>query len=71
MKIPLTNLYKAPWIVCIERVFLLSVPNEEVRYDDEKEDRLVQEAKQKEIAKVEETKRIKELLGNLLLLYYV
>jgi N-terminal region of Chorein or VPS13 len=63
LKIPLTNLYKAPWIVCIERVFLLSVPNEEVGYDAEKEERLVQEAKQKEIAKVEEAKRLEALLG--------
>jgi vacuolar protein sorting-associated protein 13A/C len=63
LTIPWTNLYKAPWIVRIERVFLLSVPNEEVRYDADKEERLVQEAKQKEIAKVEEAKRLEALLG--------
>ncbi|XP_065344717.1 intermembrane lipid transfer protein Vps13 isoform X2 [Cloeon dipterum] len=64
LTIPWTNLYKAPWIVRIERVFLLSVPNEEVSYDAEKEDRLAQEAKQKEIAKVEEAKRLEELKGS-------
>jgi hypothetical protein len=65
LTIPWTNLYKAPWIVKIERVFLLSVPNEEVRYDPEKEERLAQEAKQKEIARVEEAKRLEELKGKI------
>ncbi|XP_059483152.1 intermembrane lipid transfer protein Vps13 isoform X2 [Neocloeon triangulifer] len=64
LTIPWTNLYKAPWIVRIERVFLLSVPNEEVRYDPEKEDRLAQEAKQKEIARVEEAKKFEDLKGS-------
>ena len=63
MTIPWTNLSNAPWVVRIERVFLLSVPNEEVRYNAEKEELLVQEAKQKEIAKVEEAIRDALLMG--------
>jgi hypothetical protein len=57
LTIPWTNLYKAPWVVRIERVFLLSVPLGEVRYDAEREEKLAQEAKQKELQKVEDAKR--------------
>lgn len=50
-------MYKAPWIVRIERVYLLSVPSEEVKYDASKEERIAQDNKQKELLQVEEAKK--------------
>lgn len=46
MKIPWKNLYAAPTEASIERLFLLVVPNQEIKYDPVKEEKWKQEAKQ-------------------------
>lgn len=57
LKIPWRNLYSAPVEASIERLYLLVVPNTEVKYDAEKEEKWQQEAKQAELQRVEEAKR--------------
>ncbi|KAL1140357.1 hypothetical protein AAG570_000289 [Ranatra chinensis] len=57
LQIPWKNLYGAPVIATIERLFLLVVPNQSVRYDKEKEEKWAEEAKQAELLKIEEAKK--------------
>ncbi|XP_075230691.1 vacuolar protein sorting 13C isoform X2 [Lycorma delicatula] len=57
LKIPWKNLYSAPTEASIEKLFLLVVPHQEIKYDPEKEEKWKQEAKQAEIAKVEAAKK--------------
>ncbi|XP_039291061.1 vacuolar protein sorting-associated protein 13 [Nilaparvata lugens] len=60
LKIPWKNLYSSPTEATVEKLFLLVVPNQDTRYDPEKEEKWKQEAKQAEIEKVEAAKK-KEL----------
>ncbi|XP_069674534.1 intermembrane lipid transfer protein Vps13 isoform X2 [Periplaneta americana] len=57
LKIPWKNLYSAPVEATIEGLFLLVVPNQEVKYDPIKEEKWSQEAKQAELTKIEEAKK--------------
>lgn len=53
LKIPWKDLYGSPLEVSVENIYLLVVPNNQIAYNAEKEEKLKQEAKQAEIAKVE------------------
>lgn len=57
LKIPWKNLYGSSVEATIEDLYLLVVPNNEVKYDAEKEEKLAFEAKQAEIARVELAKK--------------
>lgn len=57
LKIPWKNLYSAPVVASLEGLFLLVVPNQEVKYDPSKEDKWNQEAKKAELQRVEDKKK--------------
>lgn len=57
MKIPWKNLYTAPIDVTIEKLYLLVVPNNSIRYDQEKEDKANYEAKVAEFKRIEDKKK--------------
>ena len=63
LKIPWTNLYAARTQVSIRGVYLLAVPNQAVSYDPEKEKAALKDAKNRQLAIIEEAK-IREVLGN-------
>lgn len=50
-------MYSAPVEIEIERLFLLAVPNTDIVYNSEKEERWAREAKQAELTRVEEQKQ--------------
>ena len=56
MKIPWTNIYKERTQVIIKGLYLLAIPNQAVVYDAEKEKMAAMEAKQKQLALIEEAK---------------
>lgn len=57
LKIPWKNLYGAAVEASIEDLYLLVVPNQEIKYDAVKEEKWAFEAKQAEINKVEMAKK--------------
>lgn len=57
LKIPWKNLYSAPVEASVEGLFLLVVPNQEVKYDPIKEEKWSQEAKQAELQRIEAAKK--------------
>lgn len=57
LQIPWKNLYGAPVQASIENLYLLVVPNQQVVYDPEKEEKRAQDAKQAEIQRVELAKK--------------
>lgn len=57
LKIPWKNLYRDPVEATVERLYLLAVPNQEVKYDPVKEERWAQDAKQNQLNKVEAAKK--------------
>jgi vacuolar protein sorting-associated protein 13A/C len=57
LKIPWKNLYSAPVEASVEGLFLLVVPNQEVKYDPVKEDKWSHEAKKSELQKIEDAKK--------------
>lgn len=57
LKIPWKNLYGAPVEAAIDRLYLLVVPNVEVKYDAEKEEKSRQQAKQSDLKRIEEAKK--------------
>lgn len=57
MKIHWKNLYSTPAEASIEDLYLLVVPNTEIKYDPVKEEKWKQEAKKAAIDKVEEAKK--------------
>jgi len=70
LKIPWKNLYSAPVEASLEGLFLLVVPNQEVKYDPAKEEKW-REVKQAELQRVENKKkqeREKGEMGIILLL---
>nr|CAD7454577.1 unnamed protein product [Timema tahoe] len=67
LKIPWKNLYSAPVEASIERLYLLAVPNKGLKYDAEKEEKWEQDAKQTELLKVEEAKKIEKDKGEVLM----
>jgi vacuolar protein sorting-associated protein 13A/C len=71
LKIPWNNLYDAPVEASLEGLFLLVVPNQEVKYDPAKEEKWSQEAKKAKLQRVEDKKkqeREKGEMGIILLL---
>ncbi|XP_026058511.1 vacuolar protein sorting-associated protein 13A isoform X2 [Carassius auratus] len=57
LKIPWKNLYTQSVEATLDEVFLLIVPTASIKYDAEKEERQLQEAQQKELQRIEETKQ--------------
>lgn len=53
LKIPWKNLYSAPVEASVDTLYLLAVPKQEIKYDPVKEDQWAQDAKQKELDRVE------------------
>lgn len=70
LKIPWKNLYGASVEASIERLFLLVTPNREVKYDPEKEDKILLQNKQNELQRVEEAKK-REAQKGTLLFYFI
>lgn len=63
LKIPYTEIYKAPVVAIVERLYLLAVPNNSIVYDAEKEKNSLNEAKKNEILKIEKAKLDQEEKG--------
>lgn len=63
LKIPWKRLYTDPVIASVDTLYLLVVPNQDIKYDAAKEEKYLQEAKLAEIKKVEEAKRIEAEKG--------
>jgi vacuolar protein sorting-associated protein 13A/C len=58
LKIPWKNLYSAPVEAYIDRLYLLAVPNNSVRYNAEREDKNVFEAKKAELERIQLAKKL-------------
>uniref|UniRef100_A0A3Q3JC42 Vacuolar protein sorting 13 homolog A n=1 Tax=Monopterus albus TaxID=43700 RepID=A0A3Q3JC42_MONAL len=56
LKIPWKNLYNQSVEATLDGVYLLIVPTASLKYDAEKEERQLQEARQRELQRIEETK---------------
>lgn len=63
LKIPWKNLYGSAFIINVEDIYLLAAPNQQVKYDPEKEEKSQIEAKKKEIQKVEDAKKQEDEKG--------
>lgn len=63
LKIPYTNPWTNPTTVHIKGVYLLAIPNQAVVYNEEKEKQASKEAKQKQLALIEEAKLREQLIG--------
>lgn len=57
LKIPWKNLYGAPVEAVVEGLYLLVVPNLDIKYDPEKEEKYEFETKQNELKRIEEAKK--------------
>ncbi|XP_061117583.1 vacuolar protein sorting-associated protein 13A isoform X1 [Conger conger] len=57
LKIPWKNLYTQSVEATLDGVFLLIVPAASIKYDAEKEEKQLQEARQRELQRIEETKQ--------------
>uniref|UniRef100_A0A8C1KHE7 Vacuolar protein sorting 13 homolog C n=1 Tax=Cyprinus carpio TaxID=7962 RepID=A0A8C1KHE7_CYPCA len=55
LKIPWKNLYNEAVVATLDGLYLLVVPGATIKYDPVKEERYLQEAKQKELQRIEET----------------
>uniref|UniRef100_A0A8C2BZ69 Vacuolar protein sorting 13 homolog A n=1 Tax=Cyprinus carpio TaxID=7962 RepID=A0A8C2BZ69_CYPCA len=64
LKIPWKNLYTQSVEATLDEVFLLIVPTASIKYDSEKEERQLQEAQQRELQRIEETKQKAAEKGN-------
>ncbi|XP_041917347.1 vacuolar protein sorting-associated protein 13C isoform X2 [Alosa sapidissima] len=54
LKIPWKNLYNEAVVATLEDVYVLVVPGATIKYDAEKEERYLQEAKQKELQRIDD-----------------
>ncbi|XP_023568424.1 vacuolar protein sorting-associated protein 13C [Octodon degus] len=54
LKIPWKNLYGEAVVATLEGLYLLVVPGARIKYDAEKEEKSLQDAKQKELSRIEE-----------------
>ncbi|XP_064870308.1 intermembrane lipid transfer protein VPS13C-like, partial [Oncorhynchus nerka] len=54
LKIPWKNLYNDAVVATLDGLYLLVVPGATIKYDAAKEERYQQEAKQKELQRIEE-----------------
>ncbi|KAM3866103.1 LOW QUALITY PROTEIN: intermembrane lipid transfer protein VPS13A-like [Diretmus argenteus] len=57
LKIPWRNLYTQSAEATLDGVYLLIVPTARIKYDAEKEEKQLQEARQRELQRIEETKQ--------------
>ncbi|XP_043916804.1 vacuolar protein sorting-associated protein 13A isoform X2 [Protopterus annectens] len=57
LKIPWKNIYVQPVEATLEGVYLLIVPAASIQYDAEKEEKYKQEARQRELQRIEDTKQ--------------
>uniref|UniRef100_A0A3B3B5S6 Chorein N-terminal domain-containing protein n=1 Tax=Oryzias melastigma TaxID=30732 RepID=A0A3B3B5S6_ORYME len=57
LKIPWKNLYTQSVEATLDGVYLLIVPTASIKYDAEKEEKQLQEARQRELQRIEDTKR--------------
>uniref|UniRef100_A0A803SNG8 Vacuolar protein sorting 13 homolog A n=1 Tax=Anolis carolinensis TaxID=28377 RepID=A0A803SNG8_ANOCA len=57
LKIPWTNLYTQPVEAVLDEIFLLIVPTASIKYDAEKEEKQLFEAKQRELQRIEDAKQ--------------
>ncbi|XP_076846491.1 intermembrane lipid transfer protein VPS13A isoform X2 [Brachyhypopomus gauderio] len=57
LKIPWKNLYTQSVEATLDEVYLLIVPTASIKYDAEKEEKQIQEARQRELQRIEETKQ--------------
>lgn len=60
LKIPWKNLYSAPVEAYIDRLYLLAVPNNSVRYNAEREDKASLEAKKAELERIQLVKKLEQ-----------
>lgn len=60
LKIPWKNLYSAPVEAIVDKLYILAVPNTDIRYNAEKEDKNSFEAKKAELLRIEQAKKIEE-----------
>jgi vacuolar protein sorting-associated protein 13A/C len=65
LKIPWKNLYGAPVEASVEGLFLLVVPNQEVKYDPIKEEKWSQDAKKNELQRIEDAKKREKEKGEM------
>nr|XP_045626468.1 vacuolar protein sorting-associated protein 13C-like isoform X1 [Procambarus clarkii] len=56
LKIPWSQLYTAPWVAVVERVLVIVVPNTSIKYNAEREEKLLQEIKMATLQKAESAK---------------
>lgn len=71
LKIPWKSLYSSATEVTIQDLYLLAVPNQQIKYDPVKEEKREFEAKQAEILKVELAKKMEAEKGiNILLIVH-
>ncbi|XP_068083844.1 intermembrane lipid transfer protein VPS13A-like [Anabrus simplex] len=64
LKIPWESLYSARVIISLERLFLLAVPNQDIKYDPKKEEKALLEYKQKELLRIEKAKQQEKEKGS-------
>jgi len=60
LKIPWKNLYSAPVEAYIDRLYLLAVPNNSVRYNEEREEKAVVDAKKAELERIQLAKTLEK-----------
>lgn len=60
LKVPWSKIYSAPVEAYIDRLYLLVVPNNSVRYNAEREEKNKYESKRAELDRIQEAKRIEE-----------
>ncbi|CAG9865247.1 unnamed protein product [Phyllotreta striolata] len=60
LKIPWKSLYTERTIITVEDVYFLAQPNQQVKYDPVKDEQTKLDFKRKELARIEEAKRISE-----------
>jgi hypothetical protein len=65
LKIPWKNIYSAPVEASVEGLFLLVVPQQEVKYDPDKEEKSSQDAKKAELQRVEDKKKQEQEKGEI------
>ncbi|XP_077862759.1 intermembrane lipid transfer protein VPS13A-like [Saccoglossus kowalevskii] len=58
LKIPWKSLYSSPVVANIDGLYVLAVPNIDIKYDAEKDAKQKEEKKQKELEKVEQAKEL-------------
>lgn len=60
LKIPWKNLYSAPVEAYIDRLYLLAVPNNSVRFNAEREEKTSLEAKKAELERIQLVKKMEQ-----------